>query len=91
MRDAPAVRTTLNIEDDVLATVKALAARDQKPLGTVVSAMLRGAVEPSPKASKATRNGIPLFPVSPYARVVTPEHVKELLEEDIEDLLKQEP
>lgn len=85
MRDATAVRTTLNIEDDVLATVKALAARDRKPLGTVVSAMLRRAVEPSGKASKGTRNGIPLFPVSPHARVVTPEHIKDLLEEDLAD------
>ncbi len=82
VRDADAVRTTLNIEDDVLATVKALAARDRKPLGTVVSAMLRRAVEPSIKVPKATRNGIPLFPVSPQARAVTPEQIKELLEDE---------
>lgn len=87
----PGVRTTLNIEDDVLATVRALAIRDRKPLGTVVSAMLRRAVEPPTKATKATRNGIPLFPVSPNARVVTPEHIKELLEEDIKELLGGEP
>lgn len=87
----PAVRTTLNIEDDVLATVKALATRDRKPLGTVVSAMLRRAVEPSPKAPKTTRNGIPLFPVSPHARVVTPEQIKELLDEDIKELLGKKP
>lgn len=91
MRDASAVRTTLNIEDDVLETVRALAARDRKPLGTVVSEMLRRAVEPSPKAPKATRNGIPLFPVSTQARMVTPEHIKELLEEDIAELLEQKP
>ena len=91
MRDASAVRTTLNIEDDVLETVRALAARDRNPLGTVVSEMLRRAVEPSPKAPKATRNGIPLFPVSAQARMVTPEHIKELLEEDIAELLEQKP
>lgn len=85
------VRTTLNIEDDVLATVRALAARDGKPLGTVVSAMLRRAVEPPTKAPKTTRNGIPLFPVGPNARAVTPEQIKELLEEDIQELLGGKP
>lgn len=76
----PHVRTILNIEDDVLATLRALATRDRKPLGAVVSAMLRRAVEPPIKAPKSTRNGIPLFPVSPNARVVTPEQIKELLD-----------
>lgn len=85
MRDVRCVRTTLNIEDDVLATVKAVAARDRKPLGEVVSEMLRRAVEPSPSVAKKTRNGIPLFPVSPQARVVTPELVRELLDEDIKE------
>ena len=90
MRDVFCVRTTLNIDDDVLETVKALAVRDRKPLGMVVSTMLRRAVEPSAKAPRATRNGIPLFPVSPNARVVTPEHIRELLEDDIKELLEQE-
>jgi hypothetical protein len=82
MRDALSMRTTLNIDDDVLDTVRALARRDGKPVGEVVSAMLRRAVEP-PAASKARkRNGIPLFPVASNARVVTPEIVKALLEDE---------
>jgi hypothetical protein len=88
MRDVSSVRTTLNIEDDVLETVKAMAARDRKPLGEVVSGMLRRAIEPSTSASRKMRNGIPLFPVSAQARVVTPEAVKELLDDDVEELLK---
>ncbi len=91
MRDAFGMRTTLNIDDDVLETVKTLALRDRKPLGMVVSSMLRRAVEPPTSAPRATRNGMPLFPVSPNARVVTPEHIKELLEDDIKELLEQKP
>jgi hypothetical protein len=53
--------------------------------------MLRRAVEPPTKAPKTTRNGIPLFPVSPHARAVTPEQIKELLEEDIKELLGGQP
>lgn len=76
-----AMRTTLNLDDDVLETVKRLAAQERKPLGAVISALLRRAVEPAVQAAPAERNGIPLFPVSQRARAVTPEMVKELLDE----------
>jgi hypothetical protein len=74
------MRTTLNLDPDVLEAAKMLAAQQRKPLGTVISAMLRRAVEPPP-APPLQRNGIPLFPVNPGARAVTPEIVKELLDE----------
>jgi len=77
------MRTTINIDDDVLETVKAVASRDRKPVGQVVSAMLRKAVEPPAGAPRRTRNGIPLFPVSANAGVVTPELIKELLEDEL--------
>ena len=80
MRDAFFVRTTLNLDDDVLEAAKMLAARDQKPLGKVISGLLRRAVEPTAQAP-AERNGMPLFPVAPGARAVTPEVIKELLDE----------
>ncbi len=80
VRDVFRMRTTLNLDDDVLETARALAARQRKPLGEVVSALLRRAVEPAPRPP-VERNGIPLFPVSQGARPVTPEIVKELLDE----------
>lgn len=80
MRDVFAMRTTLNLDDDVLEMAKMLAAQERKPLGMVISGLLRRAVEPAAQAP-GERNGIPLFPVSPGARAVTPEIVKELLEE----------
>ena len=74
------MRTTLNLDDDVLETAKALAARQRKPLGEVVSGLLRRAVE-TPAAVPKKRNGMCLFPVSDSARPVTPALVKELLDE----------
>lgn len=80
MRDVLRMRTTLNLDGDVLETAKILAARERKPLGMVISGLLRRAVEPAAQAP-VERNGIPLFPVSPGARTVTPEIVKQLLDE----------
>ncbi len=80
MRDARGMRTTLNLDDDVLETAKMLAARERKPLGMVISGLIRRAVEPAAQAAEE-RNGIPLFPVSQGARAVTPEMVRELLDE----------
>ena len=74
------MRTTLNLDDDVLATAKALAARERRSLGEVVSDLVRRAVEPVSEGA-VERNGIPLFPVGRGAGVVTPEIVNELLDE----------
>ena len=74
------MRTTLNLDDDVLEAAKLLAASERKPLGTVISGLLRRTVEPAAKAP-LERNGIPLFPVARGARAVTPSIVKELLDE----------
>jgi len=74
------MRTTLSLDDDVLEMARALAARQRRSLGEVVSGLIRRAVEPPP-AAPSHRNGIPLFPVSEGARTVTPEVVAELLDE----------
>jgi hypothetical protein len=81
MRDVFRMRMTLNLDDDVLETAKMLAARERKPLGMVISGLIRRAVEPAAQAVAGERNGIPLFPVSQGARAVTPEIVRELLDE----------
>ena len=39
-----AIRTTLDIDDDVLSAAKALAAHERKPVGQFVSELLRGAL-----------------------------------------------
>lgn len=74
-----AMRTTLTLDDDVLASARALAAQRGVSIGTVVSEFARRSLAPSQPA--ATRNGIRLFPVRPDAGPVTPELVKTLAED----------
>jgi hypothetical protein len=74
------MRTTLTIDDDVLAAAKALAARQRKTVGEVISALTRQALKPS-TAHRKTRNGVPLLPVRSGSPAVTPELVNQLRDE----------
>lgn len=74
------MRTTLTIEDDVLAAVKELANREGKTVGEVISELARQALRPT-KAVKNHRNGVRLLPVRPGASRVTPELVNQLRDE----------
>ncbi len=74
------MRTTLTIDDDVLAMARALAERRKKTLGAVVSDMLRQALYSSEQVFE-TRNGIPLLPRRPDGVPVTPEMVNDLRDE----------
>jgi hypothetical protein len=74
------MRTTLAIDDDVLAAAKELAATERKSVGEVISALAREAMRPAP-ARGATRNGVPLLAVRPGAARVTSELVRQLQEE----------
>lgn len=73
------MRTTLTLDDDVLATAKALARQRGEPLGKVISNLARRGL--APDLSKRERNGIQLFPIRENAGLVTPEIVKRLEEE----------
>ena len=74
------MRTTLAIDDDVLAAAKGLAARQRKSLGDTISALARQALRPTP-STHAMRNGIMLLPVRPDAMPVTMELVNQLRDE----------
>lgn len=74
------MRTTLTIDDDVLAAAKGLAARQRKTVGEVISALTRQALKPS-TASRRMRNGVPLLPVRSGSPAVTPELVNQLRDE----------
>jgi hypothetical protein len=60
------VRTTLNVDDDVLQVAKQLAAQRGKTAGQVLSELARQALEP--KARPRIRNGVPLFQPRPGAK-----------------------
>ena len=74
------MRTTLAIDDDVLAAAKGLAARQRTSIGEVISALARQALRPLP-STQETRNGIALLPVRPDAGPVTSELVSRLRDE----------
>ncbi|MDP9043546.1 MAG: CopG family transcriptional regulator [Pseudomonadota bacterium] len=75
------MRTTLAIDDDILATAKHLAERDQKTLGEVISALARQGLARPRGAARAERNGVPLLPSRKGASPVTPELVEQLRDE----------
>lgn len=73
------LRTTLAIDDDVLAAAKAIARQQRKSVGEVVSDLARRALR-RPRAP-SSRNGVPLLPVSDPQAVVTLETVNALRDE----------
>lgn len=75
------MRTTLAIDDDVLAAARHLAERDRKSVGEVISALARLGLERGSRAARAERNGVPLLPSRPGATLVTPELVNQLRDE----------
>ncbi len=56
------MRTTLAIDDDILAAAKHLAERERKTLGEVISALARQGLARVPRAGRSERNGVPLLP-----------------------------
>jgi hypothetical protein len=77
----PFMRTTLAIDDDVLAAAKRLAEREHKTVGEVISALARQGLTRSTLGVKAERNGVPLLPVRRGATPVTMELVNQLRDE----------
>jgi hypothetical protein len=73
------LRTTLDIEEDVLHAAKEIARQRGVTVGKVVSDLARQAL--TRKSTLSTRNGLPLFPVQPDAGVVSLELVNLLRDE----------
>lgn len=75
------MRTTLAIDDDVLAAAKHMAERDQKSVGEVISVLARQGLARGARAARAERNGVPLLASRRGAAPVTPELVNQLRDE----------
>lgn len=71
------MRTTLKLDEDVLAAARALARQQDRTLGEVVSELARRGLAPA-AAAPEYRNGIRLMPVRPGARSMTLEEINEL-------------
>lgn len=71
------MRTTLDIDDDLLHATKEIARASGKTAGEVVSDLLRKALQP-PAAKAAVRNGVPLIRRRAEAPPLTTALVNEL-------------
>ena len=80
MRDAELMRTTLDIDDEILRAAKELAAQRGVTAGKVLSELARQALRPV-GAEIEKRNGVPLLPPRADARPVTLAAVNELRDE----------
>jgi hypothetical protein len=75
------VRTTVDIDEDILRAAKDLAEERSQSLGRVLSELARKGLQPSTQPLDA-RNGVPLLPRKSGARPVTSQMVKDLLESE---------
>ena len=77
----PAMRTTLDLDEDVLQAAKELAAMRKTTAGKVLSDLARKALAPRDPTLKV-RNGVPLFPHRPSGRIMTTKMVKDLMDDE---------
>ncbi|MDR3534941.1 MAG: ribbon-helix-helix domain-containing protein [Acetobacteraceae bacterium] len=73
------MRTTLAIDDDVLAVAKAMAERQHRSIGEIVSDLARQAL--TRPVAVGERNGVPLLPLSDPRAAVTLDVVNALRDE----------
>jgi hypothetical protein len=74
------MRTTLSIDNDVLAAARVLAGEQGRSIGEVISELARKGLTP-PGPAPEYRNGIRLMPVRPGAGRATLELVNRLRDE----------
>jgi hypothetical protein len=73
------VRTTLNLDDDVVAAARELAAGEKRSLGSVISELARRGLTPA----RVDSNGdLPVIRVPAGTPPITPEMVRRALDED---------
>lgn len=79
------MRTTLDIEPDILMAAKEIAAKEKSTAGKVLSRLARESLTDSSAAGKAEnevvmRNGVPV--IRGTGHVITLEHVQKLMDEE---------
>ncbi|MDA2987915.1 MAG: antitoxin [Actinomycetota bacterium] len=70
------MRTTLDIDDSVLAAARSLSADSGMSLGAAVSELARRGLRP-----RVVDNGFPMFDVAPDTPPMTPDMVRDALDE----------
>ena len=75
------VRTTLDIDDDVLQAAKELGVMRKKTAGQILSELARKALSPPRKYD--VRNGVPIIHRAPGATLITTADVRRWMDEDL--------
>ena len=73
------MRTTLTLDPDIHHAVRSIARERGESIGAVVSALARAALRPRGSATRP--DGFPVFDVGPDAPPLTPEMVRDALED----------
>ncbi|HEY7054158.1 MAG TPA: antitoxin [Mycobacterium sp.] len=73
------MRTTLDLDDDVVAAARELAASERRSLGAVISALARRGLTP---AQIEDVDGLPVIRVPRGTPPITPQMVRRALDED---------
>ncbi len=72
------MRTTLKIDDDILQAARSLADEQGRSVGEIVSELARRGLRPRPSKR---RGNLPIFAVDESAPCLTPEMVREALDD----------
>lgn len=75
------MRTTLNLDDDVVLAIRELSERERISFGKAVSSLVRRAL--TQPVNAATRNGVPLFPRTNHSTIITMDLVNQLRDETL--------
>lgn len=75
------MRTTLALDEDVIAAARAIAERDRRTIGAVASELMRKGLRRD-EQPLTTRNGIPMLPKRGKRGMVTLELVNRLRDEE---------
>jgi hypothetical protein len=81
MFDAIPMRTTLDLDPDVLEAAKQLAAQRGTTAGKVISELARRGLAPEEPRGGRSRHGVPVLPARRDAKAVTLETVNRLRDE----------
>jgi hypothetical protein len=80
------MRTTLDIDEDVLAAAKELARRERKTIGQVISELARAALSASVVGARTTQPQPSHYGIRPFPKrgnaIVTNEQIDKLREDD---------
>jgi hypothetical protein len=74
------MRTTLNLDDDVMEAARFLADSERRPLGQIISELARRGLAPR-EGRLDDEDGFPVFNVDPGAPAITGDMVEAALDE----------